>query len=124
VENASVDGERAPRPGETVRLPEPGESLAAVDEEGANVVYEGPVVEAVFEEIQRASGLLTLEALTGFEVEYPEPVSTTHGGASVYELPPNNQGLIVLEALNVAEEIGVSAHEPEAPPESTPSRKR
>ena len=107
-----VDGKRAPRPGETVRLPELGESLAAIAKGGADVVYEGPIGEAIVEEVQRAGGLLTLDDLAGFDVEYPEPVSTTYGGASVYELPPNNQGLIVLEALNIAEEIRVSAHEP------------
>ena len=107
-----IDGERAPEVGETVRLERLGESLRAIAEEGADVVYEGYIAEAIAQEVQRAGGLLTLDALAGFEVEYPEPVSTTYGGASVYELPPNNQGLVVLEALNIAEEIGVSEHDP------------
>ncbi len=107
-----IDGERAPEVGETVRLERLGESLRAIAEEGADVVYEGYIAEAIAQEVQRAGGLLTLDDLAGFEVEYPEPVSTTYGGASVYELPPNNQGLVVLEALNIAEEIGVSEHDP------------
>ena len=106
-----VGGERAPKPGETVWFPDLGESLSAIAEEGADVVYEGYIAESIAEEVQRAGGFLTVEDLSGFEVEYPEPVSTTYGDSEVYELPPNNQGLIVLEALNIAEEIGVSRYE-------------
>jgi len=105
-----VDGERAPRPGETVRLPELGESLAAIADSGADVVYEGAIADAIVEEVRAAGGFMTADDLAGFEVEFPEPVSTTYGDAEVYQLPPNNQGLIVLEALNVATEIGAADH--------------
>jgi gamma-glutamyltranspeptidase/glutathione hydrolase len=105
-----VDGERAPRPGETVRLDGLGETMRAIAEEGADVVYDGYVAEAIAEEVQAHGGFLTVDDLAGFEVEYPDPVSTTYGDAEVYELPPNNQGLIALEALNVAEELGAREH--------------
>jgi gamma-glutamyltranspeptidase/glutathione hydrolase len=32
-----------------------------------------------------------------------DPISTTYRGHTVYELPPNNQGLAVLEMLNILE---------------------
>jgi len=105
-----VDGERAPRPGETVRLENLGETMRAIADEGADVVYEGHVAEAIAEEVQNAGGFMTVDDLAGFEVEFPDPVSTTYGDAEVYELPPNNQGLIALEALNVAEELGAREH--------------
>ncbi len=105
-----VDGERAPRPGETVRLENLGESLSAIAEAGADVVYEGHIGEAIAEEVQAAGGFLTVEDLADFEVEYPDPVSTTYGDADVYELPPNNQGLVALEALNIAREVGAADH--------------
>jgi gamma-glutamyltranspeptidase/glutathione hydrolase len=106
-----VDGERAPKPGETVRLETLGESLRAIAEEGADVVYEGYIAEAIAEEVQSHGGFLSVEDLADFEVEYPEPVSTTYGDAEIYELPPNNQGLIALEALNIAEELGAGDYD-------------
>jgi gamma-glutamyltranspeptidase/glutathione hydrolase len=106
-----VDGERAPEPGETVRLETLGESLQAIAEEGADVFYEGYIAEAIAEEVQRHGGFLSVEDLANFEVEFPEPVSTTYGDAEVYELPPNNQGLIALEALNIAEELGAADYD-------------
>ena len=103
-----VGGERAPEPGEIVRLENLGESLRAIAAEGADVVYEGHIAE----EVQAAGGFLTVDDLADFEAEFPDPVSTTYGDATVYELPPNNQGLIALEALNVAEAVGARDHEP------------
>ena len=107
-----IGGERAPEPGETVRLENLGESLRAIAAEGADVVYEGHIAEAIAEEVQAAGGFLTVDDLADFEAEFPDPVSTTYGDATVYELPPNNQGLIALEALNVAEAVGARDHEP------------
>jgi gamma-glutamyltranspeptidase/glutathione hydrolase len=75
------------------------------------VFYEGYIAEVIAEEVQSHGGFLTVEDLANFEVEFPDPVSTTYGDAEVYELPPNNQGLIALEALNIAEELGAADYD-------------
>jgi len=108
------DGE-APDVGQEVRLPRLGESLRRVAEEGADVVYEGAIADAIVEEVQSKGGFMTREDLADFEPEFVDPVSTTYNGAEVYELPPNNQGLIALEALNVAEELGAGEHDVDSP---------
>jgi gamma-glutamyltranspeptidase/glutathione hydrolase len=110
-----VDGERAPSVGETVRLPRLGRTLERVAEGGADVVYEGEVGEAIAAEVQSKAGFLTVDDLAAFEVEFVDPVSTSYGGAEVYELPPNNQGLIALEALNVASELNAGVHPLDSP---------
>ncbi|MDR5674548.1 Gamma-glutamyltransferase [Halalkaliarchaeum sp. AArc-CO] len=107
--------DRAPETGEVVTLPKLGRSMQKIAEEGADVVYEGEIGEAIAREVQSRGGFLTVEDLAGFEVEWPEPVSTTYNGAEVYELPPNNQGLIALEALNVAAELGAGDHPLDSP---------
>jgi gamma-glutamyltranspeptidase/glutathione hydrolase len=110
-----VDGERAPAPGETVRLPRLGESLRRIAEDGADVVYEGAIAEQIAAEVRDAGGFMTVEDLASFEPEFLDPVSTSYHGTEVYELPPNNQGLIALEALNIAEELGAGDYDPEDP---------
>ncbi|MFA9516053.1 gamma-glutamyltransferase [Halopenitus sp. H-Gu1] len=97
----------APDPGRMVTLPKLGNSLRRIAEEGADVVYEGAIADAIADEVQAHGGFLTVSDLRAFEVEWPDPVSTTYNGAEIYELPPNNQGLIALEALNVAEVLDV-----------------
>ena len=104
-----VDG-NAPRAGETVTLEKLGRSLQRIADEGADVVYEGEIAEAIASEVRDAGGFMTVEDLAGFEPEFLDPISSTYGGVEVYELPPNNQGQIALEALNIAAEIGAGEH--------------
>jgi len=108
------DGE-APDVGQEVRLPRLGRTLEAVAEEGADVVYEGHVAAAIADEIQSQGGFMTVEDLAAHEVEWPDPVSTTYRGAEIYELPPNNQGLLALEALNLAAEVGAGDADYDSP---------
>ncbi|ELZ42589.1 gamma-glutamyltransferase [Halorubrum saccharovorum DSM 1137] len=108
------DGE-SPAVGQRVTLPRLGESMELIAEEGADAVYEGEIAEAIAAEVQAAGGFMTAEDLSDFEVEWPEPVSTTYNGAEVYELPPNNQGLVALEALNVAAEVGAGEYDYDSP---------
>ncbi|WP_120246528.1 gamma-glutamyltransferase [Halopiger aswanensis] len=104
------DGE-APDTGQYIKLPELGATLQRIAEAGADVVYEGEIAEKIANAVQAEGGVMTVEDLASFEVEWPDPVSTTYNGATVYELPPNNQGLIALEALNIAEEIDAGGYE-------------
>ena len=108
------DGD-SPDVGQQVTLPELGASLERVAEAGADAVYEGAIGEAIVEEVQSAGGFMTTDDLAAHEAEFLDPVRTTYNGAAVYELPPNNQGLIALEALNVAEELGAGEHDLDSP---------
>ncbi len=101
---------RAPRVGERVRLPALGETLQTIAEEGADPIYEGAIADQIATEVQEKGGLMTTDDLAAFEPEFVEPVSTTYRGVEVYELPPNNQGLIALEALNIAEVVDAGNH--------------
>lgn len=108
--DAYLPGGQPPAVGEHVTLSALGETMQTIAEEGADVVYEGQIGKAIVEEIQQAGGFLSMEDLTTFEPEFVTPVSTTYNGVEVFELPPNNQGLIALEALNIAEELDAGNH--------------
>ncbi|MXV63398.1 gamma-glutamyltransferase [Natronorubrum sp. JWXQ-INN-674] len=107
--------DESPDPGQTVTLPKLGDSLRKIAENGADEVYEGSIADEIVDEIQSAGGFMTKADLADFEPEFVDPVSTTYNGAEVYELPPSNQGLIALEALNIAEEIGAGEHAYDSP---------
>ena len=47
----------------------------------------------------RNGGLLSYEDLAEHESDWVDPVSTNYRGWDVYELPPNGQGIAVLQIL-------------------------
>jgi gamma-glutamyltranspeptidase/glutathione hydrolase len=107
--------DRAPVAGQHVTLPKLGRSMQRIAEDGADVVYEGEIAEAIANEIQSKGGFMTVDDLAAFEPEFVDPVSTTYRGVEVFELPPNNQGLIALEALNIAEALDAGDRDYDSP---------
>ncbi|MDF9746214.1 gamma-glutamyltransferase family protein [Natrinema salsiterrestre] len=107
---AYLPGGSAPGVGERVRLTSLGETMQRIADEGADVVYEGDIADDIVEEVRSRGGFLSHDDLASFEPEFVDPVSTTYGGAEIYELPPNNQGPVALEALNIAEALGAGDH--------------
>jgi gamma-glutamyltranspeptidase/glutathione hydrolase len=48
---------------------------------------------------------MTAADLAGFQGEWVDPISTTYHDWTVYELPPNGQGIAALEMLNIMETL-------------------
>jgi len=105
----TIDGQ-PPLPGDVMTLPDLGQTLQTLADNGADAFYEGEIAERIASTVQQRDGFLTTEDLAEFSAEYVEPVSTSYRGATVYELPPNNQGLIALEALNIASELDAGSY--------------
>lgn len=99
----------APGPGELFRNPEFADTLELIAEEGPEVLYGGEVGEDVVAAVREAGGTLALSDLAEHEGEWTEPISTTYGGVEVLEHPPNGQGIVALEALNLAEALDLPA---------------
>jgi gamma-glutamyltranspeptidase / glutathione hydrolase len=94
---------RAPRVGEIFRNPELAWSLRQIAAGGRKAFYEGAVGEKVLARFRELGGTLTAEDLASFSSEWVEPISTTYHGWTVYELPPNGQGIAALVMLNLME---------------------
>lgn len=109
-----MPGGSAPAPGEVVRLPQLGRTLERIAREGPGVFYRGEVAGEIVREVQSRGGLLEGSDLERFEPVSAEPVTTTYGDRTIFELPAPNQGPIALEAFNLAKQRGVR----EAPPGS------
>ena len=65
--------------------------------------YDGAIAAEIEECVRGDGGYLDREDLRVHRSEWVEPVSTTYRGWRVFELPPNGQGLAVLQMLNILE---------------------
>ena len=94
---------RAPRVGEVFKNPEMGRALRILAEKGRDAFYKGEIASAILKTSKGLGGNMTAEDLSTFSAEWVEPISSEYRGWRVYELPPNSQGLAVLEMLNIME---------------------
>ena len=74
-----------------------------VGEKGRDAFYKGSIAQAILKLSRQEGGLLTAADLADFQPEWVEPVSTTYHGWTVYETPPNTQGIAALTMLNIME---------------------
>jgi len=94
--------------GDTLRIPEFADTLEQIQRDGIDALYGGPIGEDVVETVREHGGELALSDLESYEPEWTAPISTEYGDYEVLEHPPNGQGVIALEALNLASEFDFS----------------
>ncbi len=92
-----------PKAGQVLRLPGLANTLRAIAEGGPDAFYTGPVAEAIVSSLGEQGGLMTLADLSNHHSTWDEPIHTRYHGITVYECPPNGQGLTALIALNIVE---------------------
>jgi gamma-glutamyltranspeptidase/glutathione hydrolase len=100
---------KAPATGEIFRNPELAETLRRIGEHGRDGFYKGPTAEAMLKLSREQHGFLEADDLADFQPEWVEPVSTTYHGWTVWEMPPNGQGIAALSMLNVMERFPIAA---------------
>ena len=59
-------------------------------------------------------GTMTAEDLASYSAEWVEPIHTNYRDWTVYELPPNGDGIAALEMLNIMERFTAIAGGPRA----------
>ena len=98
-----LPGGRLPQAGELFRNPELAQTYRQIAAGGAAAFYRGAVAAKLLSSSKTHGGTMTAADLADFDSEWVEPISTTYRGWTVYELPPNGQGIAALEMLNIME---------------------
>jgi len=102
--------DRAPRLGEIVHNPDLAWSLRQIAQGGRNAFYQGEITKRILALSARHGGALTAKDFSDYSSEWVEPVSTTYRGWTVYEMPPNSQGIAALEMLNLMEQFDLHSY--------------
>jgi gamma-glutamyltranspeptidase / glutathione hydrolase len=89
--------------GQIFKNPDLGKALRSIAQHGASAYYKGDIAQAIIATSQAHGGTMSAADLVEFAPEWVEPISTTYRGWTVYELPPNGQGMAALEMLNIME---------------------
>lgn len=104
-----LPGGHAPARGDVFRNPRLAATLEQIARGGRDAFYRGPIARAIAEDMRRRKALLAESDFAAHHSDWVEPLSTTYRGYQVLEMPPNTQGAVALEMLNVLETFDLKA---------------
>ena len=94
------------------RQPKLANTLRKIAAGGRDAFYTGEVAEDIVAYLQKLGGLHTLDDFAAAAGEYVTPLSTNYKGYEAFQIPPNGQGIIALQLLNVMAGFDVDSVDP------------
>ncbi|MBV9327410.1 MAG: gamma-glutamyltransferase [Chloroflexi bacterium] len=105
-----LPGGVAPSPGDTLLEPDLAHTLEQLATHGPSLMYSGALGGRILEFLIAHGSGLTAADFAAHHSEWVEPLCVDYRGVQVYELPPNSQGVALLEMLQMLEGFDVAAH--------------
>ena len=94
---------KIPRKGQIFKNPDLAMTYSILAKKGRAGFYEGKMAKTIADYVQSKGGFLSKSDLEAHRSEWVKPVSVNYRGYDVWELPPNGQGITVLQMLNILE---------------------
>ena len=99
-----------PHEGEIFKNPDLARTLTRIAEQGRDGFYKGPTAEAILATERAEGGVMTAADLADVKPEWVTPMHTTYHGWTVYEMPPNSQGIGALMMLDMMQHFPIAKY--------------
>lgn len=96
---------KTPTAGEIWRSPDHAATLREIGATNAESFYRGALAQKIATASKNGGGFLSAADLANFQPEWVRPMSVSYHGYDVFELPPNGQGIVALEALGILDRL-------------------
>ncbi len=97
------NGDRPLEMGERVVQKDLAATLREIGRSGNAAFYSGPIAQKFAAYMKSVGGLIDEKDLASYKAFEDAPIHVTYKGIDVYECPPNSQGHVMLQALNILE---------------------
>ena len=104
-----LPGDAVPAPGSVLPRPDLANTLERIQQGGPDELYRGETGQRIVDFLQARDGLLRMEDMNAYEPVWVEPIRTTYRGVEVLAMPPNTQGVALLEELTMLEHFDLAA---------------
>ena len=94
---------KAPAPGGVLRQPDLAKTFKLIIDQGADVLYQGEIAEAITKFMAEEDGLMTMKDLNDYKPRWYDPISSDYRDFTVTTAPPNSEAFQILETLNIVE---------------------
>jgi len=102
-------GGHAPAPGEIFANPRLAATLERIATDGRDAFYKGAVAQTIVADLRARGALLDTRDFAEHHADWVDPIGTRYRDVNLFELPPNTQGLVALEMLNILEGYDLKA---------------
>lgn len=99
---------RAPAKGELFANPRLARTYETIAADGRDAFYKGDIARRIAAYMKDQGGFLSCDDLAAHHSQWVEPASVNYRGYDVWELPPNGQGIAVLQMLNMLEDFDLA----------------
>lgn len=96
-----TDKGETPHSGDMWRFPDHAKTLRSLGMTQCESFYSGEIADKIDSFSKKHDGFIRKGDLKAHEVEWVRPLSVNYRGIDVFELPPNTQGMVALEALGI-----------------------
>jgi gamma-glutamyltranspeptidase / glutathione hydrolase len=97
------NGDRPLETGERVVQKDLANTLREIASKGSAAFYQGTVAQKTAAYMKSVGGILEAQDLAAYKPFEDAPIHINYKGVEVYECPPNSQGHVMLQAMNILE---------------------
>jgi len=101
---------QAPKAGQVFRNPDLAQTLTTIAQQGRAAFYQGTLAKTMDAYFERIGADLRFADLAAHQGEWVTPLSVEYRGYTVYELPPNGQGMAALQMLKILEPMDLKRY--------------
>jgi gamma-glutamyltranspeptidase / glutathione hydrolase len=105
---------RAPVAGEIWSSQLHADTLKEIAATGGESFYQGKLAQRMVEFANKTGGYLSLDDFATHQPQWVAPISTNYRGVTVWEIPPNTQGIAALIGLNILSGFDLSSYQRES----------
>lgn len=108
-------GGKSPRFGDVSTNPDLAAFYEILIRDGLDAFYHGEPAERIVKFSRENGGLFANKDFTDHKADWVDPAGTGYRGYDVWEIPPNGQGICVLQILNMLEQFDIGSLAPNSP---------
>ncbi|GLS82368.1 gamma-glutamyltransferase [Paraferrimonas haliotis] len=94
---------KMPQTGEIFKNPDLAKSYRILAKQGRDGFYKGDIAKAIDKYMAENDGFLSYQDLSSHQGEWVEPIAADYRGVTLWELPPNGQGIAAQQILKILE---------------------
>ena len=87
----------------------PAKAFQAIMKEGRDGFYKGAVAEDMVNKLQKIGGFHTEDDFAHHQGQFVTPISSDYMGHTIWECPPNGQGVAALVLIKILEQFDLTA---------------